>query len=137
MNPEFPLADNHPGGDGTMRSKEGEVAGFCRQHETTGYIQTVGDDSGVKALKHFQLEADRGKDYGPVEVCHDAIAQAWGAILQQRAERDDGPLVDAATVALMFATAKIIRMAYKFKQDSLDDAQVYLGFFERLSKEDR
>lgn len=82
--------------------------------------------------KSKELEASRQADYGDPTTCHINIGAAWSAyLLNRRAQH--GPISEA-DVACMFALAKIIRVAYSPKQDSFDDAHVYLDFAERFSK---
>ncbi len=77
----------------------------------------------------------REREYGDPFNCHVAIGDVWNTIMAQRMHRNGGVVVfDPATVALMLAAMKIVRIAYAGGKDSFDDAHVYLKFAEAFAE---
>lgn len=91
------------------------------------------------------IEAERSEFYGDPLESHTAIGLAWEGVFRNRyqdlRQLDECvgpttlPIFPADLVALMLAAFKVVRAARpKYKQDSYDDAHVYLDFSERFRK---
>ncbi len=84
-----------------------------------------------------ELQAERGRDYGPMETNHVGIGMHWGAILYQAYTSGrwrPGLAIPPELSTLMMSCVKINREAYRHKADNIDDGQNYLRFTGELSE---
>ena len=74
-----------------------------------------------KRLQH--LKSVKENEYGPFSSSMNKIAGAWNILLKDQLRLG----IEPWQVALMYAQAKLIRISNKnFKEDSYDDAELYL-----------
>ena len=111
-------------------------------------LNVIVKDNNLEAL-----EKDRAIIYGDPFLSHQAIGLAWEGVFRNRYhhafegpdcehrpdyrnEPEAGKLFPADLVAEMLAAFKLIRLARPvYKQDSADDAHVYISFSERFRKD--
>jgi len=98
-------------------------------------LNVIVKDNNLEAL-----EKDRAIIYGDPFLSHQAIGLAWEGIVRNRYQElmnpKIGTLFPADLVAEMLAAFKLIRLARPvYKQDSADDAHVYISFSERFRKD--
>ena len=131
---------------GGKRRKRSISEIFLRAYTNPVNLPTFKDIKTPKGYgdKIQTLEEDRGKIYGDPFLSHQAIGLAWEGVFRNRyhdgnyyecGHPEVGKLFPPDLVAEMLAAFKIIRLTRPiFKQDSADDAKVYISFSERFRK---
>jgi hypothetical protein len=136
--------------DGIVYERNGEVVGYT-PHREASPLEPAPENFNEEFYRTeervfppdgFNLTPEeraikeaREREYGDPFNCHVAIGDVWNTIMAQRMHRNGGFVVfDPATVALMLAAMKIVRIAYAGGKDSFDDAHVYLKFAEAFAE---
>ena len=85
---------------------------------STGRIMESQRDKRLQDLK-----SAKEQEYGPFSLNLNKISAAWNILLKDQLRLG----IEPWQVALMYAQAKLIRISNKnFKEDSYDDAELYL-----------
>ena len=89
-------------------------------------METV--DQQERKLK--QILVDKEKEYGAYSRSFSKIAAAWNILLKDKLSLG----IEPWQVALMYAQAKLIRISHNYKEDSYDDAKIYLMMAKELQQ---
>ena len=75
-----------------------------------------------------QIKSIKQEEYGSFSANMKLIGKVWSALLGLKND------IPGWLVALMYASAKIIRAKNKFKEDNYDDAEIYIRQAREMQK---